>query len=243
MNFMRADWPVEGVIAGTTERAGGASCGSFSSLNLGAHVDDDPAAVRHNRSRLRAELSLPDEPVWLNQSHSARVVHSIDNQLSPDADALVTRRADTVCAILTADCLPVLFSSRDGSAVGAAHAGWRGLLAGILENTVAALGVPPQHLCAWLGPAISKQAFEVGDEVRDAFLAAAAAADEHFTLNPAGRWQADLYGLARQRLLSVGVSAIFGGNGCTYGESDRFFSYRRDGACGRMASLIWRVSG
>ena len=158
----------------------------------------------------------------------------------PRADAAVARAAGSVCVIQVADCMPVLFAARDGSAVGAAHAGWRGLAGGVLERTVRAIGVPPEGLLAWLGPTISQQHFEVGDDVRTAFMSGDSASESAFVANARGRWQCDLYGLARCRLAAVGVRDVFGGGWCTYAEATRFFSYRRDGQCGRMAALVWR---
>jgi YfiH family protein len=155
------------------------------------------------------------------------------------ADAAVTRRAGRVCAIQVADCMPVLFAARDGSAVGAAHAGWRGLAGGVLEATIAALARPASDLIAWLGPAISPPNFEVGDEVREAFVAHDSAAASAFARNARHRWQCDLYALARQRLMALGMSHISGGEHCTYADKTRFFSYRREGRCGRMAALVW----
>ncbi len=241
VSFLRADWPVPAnVVAGTTLRSGGVSDGAYAGLNLGAHVGDRREAVSENRRRLKGALRLPDEPAWLRQVHGRNVVCAPFRGAEPEADAAVTRLDDVVCAVLTADCLPVLFCAADGSAVAAAHAGWRGLCAGVLEATVAAFDCEPAQLTAWLGPAISQPSFEVGAEVRRAFLDRDAAAARHFEENAAGRWQADLYGLARQRLENAGLTAIYGGGRCTYAETGSFYSYRRDGQCGRMASLIFR---
>jgi YfiH family protein len=187
-----------------------------------------------------ATLPLPGRPVWLNQVHGANVVSAAHFEQLPDADACISSNPQLVCAVRTADCLPVLLCSTDGSATGAAHAGWRGLAAGVLENTVAKMPVKPESLMVWLGPAISQPAFEVGDEVRAAFTAADPAAEACFVQNPRGRWQADLYGLARQRLRAAGVRHIYGGGLCTYTDVDRFFSYRRDPQCGRMISFVGR---
>jgi YfiH family protein len=216
----------------------------FDSLNVGAHVGDDTAAVTENRRLVRAELRLPDEPAWMEQVHGVRVL-DLDTATSPAerdrcADAVVTRRPGQVGVIQVADCLPVLFAMRDGSAVAAAHAGWRGLAAGVLEETVMSLAVEPASLIAWLGPGIGAEHFEVGEEVRSAFLAHDAAAEGAFTCNSRGRWQCDLVALARARLAALGVGAVSGGEWCTHTDATRFFSYRRDGRCGRMAALIWR---
>jgi YfiH family protein len=229
-----------GVCAGTTTRAGGVSRGSLASFNLAAHVADDPAAVAANRARLRADLELPAEPLWLRQVHGAAVVVHDGTRLEPEADAAVTFEPGRVLAALTADCLPVALASQDGARLGLAHAGWRGLAAGVLEHTVAALGVPGAGLLAWLGPAISREAFEVGGEVREAFLAAEPADAVAFTPNERGRWQADLYALARARLHRLGVRRIAGGGECTFRDAGRFYSHRRDPRGGRMATLLWR---
>lgn len=242
--FLSADWPCHpDIVAGTTLRVGGASAPPYAELNLAAHVGDDRSNVDANRRLLSAGLRLPGEPCWLSQVHGRRVVRPPFDTPEPNADACVTDAADVVCAVLTADCLPVLFARADGSAVGAAHAGWRGLSAGVLEAAVDAFGGEPGTLMAWLGPGISQPAFEVGNEVRQRFVDRDAAAAACFERNSGGRWQADLYGLARQRLARAGVTAIYGGGRCTYAEPQAFFSYRRDGPCGRMASLIFRRRG
>ena len=225
-----------------TLRGGGVSVAPYDSLNLGVHVGDDAAAVRENRRRVREQLGLPGEPVWLQQVHGVRVV-DIDAMAGdaspPEADAAVTRTPGRVCVIQVADCMPVLFAARDGSAVGAAHAGWRGLAGGVLEQTVAKLGVPPAQLLAWLGPTISQENFEVGDDVRAAFMQGDACGASAFEANSRGRWQCDLYVLARRRLAALGVTDVSGGGWCTYADASRFFSFRRDGQCGRLAALIW----
>lgn len=234
------DWPAPARVKSLmTTRAGGASHAPWASFNLGDHVGDDPAHVRANRARLRQQL--PAEPGWLKQVHSARVVE-LGRDPNREADAVFTREARQVCAVLTADCLPVLFCDRAGSVVAAAHAGWRGLADGVLEATVAAMQAEPGEVMAWMGAAIGPQAFEVGDEVRLAFVNAHPEAETAFLPHPVsgpGKWLADIYQLARIRLNRVGVRAIYGGGRCTFGETDSFFSYRRDGATGRMASLIW----
>ena len=230
------------VRAAFTLREGGVSAAPFDSLNLGAHVGDSPAAVAENRRRVRVGLSLPAEPAWLEQVHGTRVadLDAADEPGGAGADAVITRRAGRVCAVQVADCMPVLFAARDASAVGVAHAGWRGLAAGVLEATVARLSVAAGGLIAWLGPAISGRHFEVGSEVRAAFLGAdGGASAAAFTPNARGRWQCDLAALARRRLAALGVTEVSGGAWCTYAEPARFFSFRRDGRCGRMAALIW----
>jgi hypothetical protein len=239
------EWPApSGVRAVFTLRSGGVSPPPFDSFNIGAHVGDEPRAVEENRRRLREQLELPAEPAWLTQMHGARVAdldaEDLASPLAP-ADAAVTHIAGRVCAIQVADCMPVLFASADGAAIGAAHAGWRGLAGGVLEAVVDAMRTPPAGLLAWLGPAIGQAHFEVGEEVRAAFLAADPGAATAFDANAKGRWQCDLYGLAKRRLAALGVTRIHGGGWCTYADVGRFFSYRREGRCGRMAALIWRA--
>ena len=233
------EWPApSNVKCLMTRRTGGVSQAPWTSLNLGDHVGDDPAHVAANRARLRR--FLPAQPGWLNQVHSARVVDLDKQRTDLEADASFTRQTAQICAVLTADCLPVLFCDRAGSVVAAAHAGWRGLADGVLEATVAAMQVPPGEVLAWMGAAIGPQAFEVGDEVRQAFIAQQAEAATAFVPQPTpGKWLADIYQLARIRLQHAGVQAIYGGGRCTFNEADSFYSYRRDGVTGRMASLIW----
>ena len=236
-------WPaLERVRAAFTLRVGGVSSAPYDSLNVGAHVGDATEAVRENRRRLQERLQLPSEPVWLQQVHGVEVLDLDALGISRAADAAVTRTPGRVCAIQVADCMPVLFAMRDGSAVGAAHAGWRGLAGGVLEATVRKFGVAPEQLLAWLGPAISQEHFEVGDDVRDAFVSHDPSAALAFVANPRGRWQCDLYALARRRLAALGVRDVTGGGWCTCADAARFFSYRRDGQCGRMAALIWMTS-
>lgn len=241
---LQMDWDLPpGVKAACTTRLGGVSQPPWDSLNLATHVGDDPGLVAANRARLREWLELPAEPAWLNQVHGVEVV-DLDSvspgAAPPAADASVTSRPGVACVVMVADCLPVLFTTRDGSRVGAAHAGWRGLAAGVIERTVAAMKVPPHELRAWLGPAISMAHFEVGDEVREEFVKADEGAEACFERNPRGRWQADIVGLARRRLTTLGVGEIAGGKWCTYSDRQRFFSHRRDGKGGRIAALITR---
>lgn len=232
------DWPAPAhVRALVTTRAGGMSRGPYAAMNLALHVGDDAAAVAENRRRLR--LRLPAEPLWLEQVHGTRAVDAAAAESGCRADASVAGAREVVCAVLTADCLPVLLCDEAGSAVAAAHAGWRGLAGGVVESAVAAMRRPPESLLAWLGPAIGPQAFEVGDEVREAFLAGAPAAAAAFVPRAGGKWLADLYRLATLRLNALGVSRVFGGGFCTYREAERFYSFRREGRTGRMASLIW----
>ena len=235
------EWQVpRAVRAAFTLRTGGVSAAPFDSLNFGAHVGDTAAAVAENRRRVCARLSLPAEPAWLEQVHGTRVANlDVSGDADAPADAVITRRAGVVCAVQVADCMPVLLAARDASAVAVAHAGWRGLAAGVLEATVAQLGVAAGELVAWLGPAISVQHFEVGAEVRAAFLAADPGASVAFGPNARGRWQCDLVVLAQRRLNALGVTEVSGGSWCTYADPARFFSFRRDGRCGRSAALVW----
>lgn len=236
--FLRPDWPASPTVhALVTTRLGGVSHPPYDSFNLGSHVGDDPHAVARNRRSLARHL--PAEPFWLDQIHGCEVVAVDTGRVGVRADASVARQPGQVCAILTADCLPVLFCDRDGCVVAAAHAGWRGLCAGVLERSVAAMGVPAASILAWLGPAIGPAAFEVGDEVRRAFLEAGPVPDQAFVAVRPGHWHADLYALARARLLACGVKSIYGGGRCTFGEAQSFYSYRREGRTGRMASLVW----
>lgn len=240
LQWIEPDWPAPTQVrAASTLRVGGVSEGPYASLNLGAHVGDDPQAVAENRRRLRATLKLPTEPLWLNQVHGADVADAGASSGSPTADAAFASRPQVVCAVLTADCLPVLFCDRAGERIAAAHAGWRGLACGVLERTVAALGVDPAQLMAWLGPAIEQEAFEIGAEVREQFLARDPAHAASFVPNARGRWQADIYALARRELARLLIPAVYGGGLRCFQDRECFFSYRRDGATGRMATMIW----
>jgi hypothetical protein len=236
-----AEWPApKHIHAFSTTRLGGCSSGLYAGLNLGERCGDDPARVAANRLRLSS--GLPQAPVWLYQVHGTDVVELIADQnhlSSPQADAVWTASSQQVCAVLTADCLPVLFCDVAGTRVAAAHAGWKGLLHGILEHTIYSLGCPPENILAWMGPAIAQPAFEVGPEVRTAFIARQAQAEQAFIPGREDRWHADLYALARMRLSALGVHQVFGKPNCTYSDPHRFYSFRRDGTTGRMASLIW----
>ena len=248
-DWLLPDWPAPPAIdAFATTRHRGASLAPRDSLNLAAHCGDDPAAVARNRRAVGA--FLPTTPVWLEQVHGRSVARLDARNVAaararpPVADAAVTDVPGVVCAVLTADCLPVLFADRAGGAVGAAHAGWRGLAAGVLEATVAALGglgVPAARVVAWLGPAIGPQAFEVGGDVVAAFCDSDPAAGDAFAPRPGGKWHADLYRLARRRLAVAGVVAVTGGGHCTFTEHARFFSYRRERDTGRQAAFVWRT--
>ncbi len=238
---IRPEWAAPAnVRACSTTRVGGVSVGPWAGLNLGDHVEDDAPAVAENRARLRAQLALPGEPQWLRQVHGTQV--SVPGASCECADACFEDRSGRVCAVMTADCLPVLLCNVAGTRVAAVHAGWRGLLAGVLEYTLTRFSDPPGELLAWLGPAIGPAAFEVGDEVREAFVTDDPAAAAQFRAHGPGHWLADLYGLARLRLDRQGVTAVSGGGYCTFSDPQRFFSYRRDGVTGRMASLIWLQS-
>ncbi len=238
---LRPDWPAPpGVRAAMTTRIGGVSRGPFASLNLAGHVGDDKSAVAENRRRLVSAFGLPSEPAWLEQAHGIEVAVLPGTRSGP-ADAAVTFTPGAVCAVLVADCLPVFLASRDGGRVGVAHAGWRGLAAGVVEAAVAALDCEPAKLVAWLGPAIGPAAFEVGSEVREALVARDAAAAADFRPGLEGRWLADLPALARRRLAASGVGTVQGGGLCTFSDPRRFYSYRRDGVTGRMAALAWLV--
>jgi YfiH family protein len=238
IELLYPEWPAPArVHACATTRIGGVSEPPWDALNLGAHVGDDPAKVRENRRRLVEKLDLPSEPRWLDQVHGTRVQLPGDSDAC--ADAAYTEKTDDVCVVMTADCLPVLLTTARGDAVAAAHAGWRGLLDGVLEQTVQQFAAPAEEILAWLGPAIGPTAFEVGDEVRDAFVSVDAGTAAAFVANRSGHWLAGLYGLARRRLRAAGVERIYGGHWCTHRDGRRFFSYRRNGRTGRMASLIW----
>lgn len=234
------DWPLPpGVRAASTTRQGGVSVGAFGGFNLGDHVGDDPRAVAANRAALASALRLPAPPVWLSQVHGCAVAGP-DDPPGSTADARYADRPGVVCAVLTADCLPLLLCSDDGREVAAVHCGWRGLAAGIVGAAVGRFAAPAGAVSAWLGPAIGPAVFEVGDEVREAFVHADAGAAACFEAGRGTRWLADLFGLARGALLAGGVQRIFGGGVCTVADAARFYSYRRDGVTGRMASLIWR---
>ena len=238
-HWLVPDWPAPArVHAVSTTRRGGVSAPPYDSFNLAGHVGDDPARVAENRRRLAATLGFPAEPAWLDQVHGITVVAAETVRAPVAADAAWTRETGQPCVVMTADCLPVLLCDRAGTVVAAAHAGWRGLAGGVIAATVASLNVPPVELLAWLGPAIGPEAFEVGEEVRAAFLALDAGNAGCFRPSPAGRWLADIYKLARRQLQALGVNAVYGGHCCTFSEPERFFSYRREQRTGRMATLI-----
>lgn len=237
-DWITPDWPAPPrVRALVTTRSGGVSIGPYASLNLGIAVNDDPKAVAENRARVRAHL--PEEPRWLKQVHGAAVVAGESVSALVEADASVTRTPGVVCVIQMADCMPVLLATRDGSVIGIAHAGWRGLAGGVVERTIEAMRADPAAMIAWLGPAIGPDTFEVGEEVRAAFVAADPAAVDAFRPLNTGKWLADLFTLARQRLARAGLTAVHGGGLCTVSDPTRFFSHRRDRLTGRMGAFLW----
>lgn len=232
------DWPAPAnVKALQTTRKGGASVAPYASLNLGIHVGDNPLVV--NRNRMLLSPLLPSEPVWLNQVHGVTVENADHAGCLPQADASVSSHSGSVCVVMTADCLPVLLCDERGTVVGAAHAGWRGLCDGVIEKTVQAMNVPASSLLTWLGPAIGPAAFEVGDEVRAAFVAQQPQAAAAFVAGAEDKWLADIFLLARLRLQALGITRIYGGGVCTHSDAERFYSYRRDGVTGRMGTFVW----
>lgn len=246
LQLLQPDWPAPAnVCAWSTSRAQGVSEMPYDGLNLALHVGDRVEAVQQNRQRLAQVLALPGSPLWLNQVHGQQVVnaaewaHTGEPGSQPEADAAYSLQPGVVCTVMTADCLPLLICNRRGDRVAAVHAGWRGLAAGVIESTLRVLEQPAAELLVWLGPAIGSGAFEVGEDVRQAFVAEDVAAASAFQQNRPGHYLADIYALARRRLQSSGVQAIYGGGYCTFDDADHFYSYRRDGTTGRQASLIW----
>jgi len=239
-HWITPDWPAPANIhAATTLRTGGVSSAPYNSLNPATHVGDDAACVSENRQHIKTMLALPAEPVWLEQTHSDIVINAAQTNTLQQADASYSNVSSVVCAVMTADCLPLLICSTDGTHVAAIHAGWRGLLAGIITNTVNALATT--EVLVWLGPAIGAACFEVGGEVREAFAAKSAAFAAAFTQTSDNKYLADIYQLARIELAVLGIHAVYGGDFCTVTEQERFYSYRRDTQTGRMATLIWRT--
>ena len=235
-----ADWPAAGNIrAFTTTRLSGYSQGDYAGLNLASHVNDNLFDVEKNRQLLVDQLALPAQPLWLNQVHGIGVVNAVTASQLVTADAAYSDQKNKVCAILTADCLPVLICNRQGTKVAAVHAGWRGLLAGVIEETINSMQEPAENILIWLGPAIGSQAFEVGEEVKQAFVHDIPETEPAFKANRAGHYLADLYQIAKIRLNKIGVQSVSGGDYCTYTDSIRFYSYRRQENTGRMATLIW----
>jgi YfiH family protein len=241
-SFIFPDWPApDNVKAVMTTRHGGVSLPPFGGLNLGDHVDDNPESVQLNRKQLASDLSLPKQPAWLTQVHGVNVAECSTAKSADAADAIIGKATNDVCAIMTADCLPVLFCNRQGTVVAAAHAGWRGLADGVLEATIKKMTCKPEDILVWMGAAIGPSAFEVGDEVRDAFIAQHPEAIEAFKAHAEGKWLADIYMLARIRFKSVQIPTgnVYGGGLCTFTQTTTFYSYRRESRTGRMASLIW----
>lgn len=244
MQWIKPNWPVPNHIkAISTTRHGGFSHAPYDGLNLGLHVGDNEQHVLANRKHLSESLRLPVEPLWLEQVHSNIVANADSSHPELTADASYSHCLDRVCVVMTADCLPVLLTDKQGLVVAAAHAGWRGLNAGVLEQTINRMGVATSEVYAWLGPAIGSANFEVGTEVRDVFMTSNPKSAQAFVSGQAeGKWYADIYQLARIRLKAIGVNNIYGGGFCTYKDKQQFFSYRREGKTGRMASLIWMNS-
>jgi YfiH family protein len=239
-DFIQPNWPAANKIrAYTTTRIGGVSVAPYDSFNLAAHVGDNLDQVEKNRAILREKLQLPAEPLWLTQTHGTHVVAADATQPYIEADASYTDRPNVVCAVQTADCLPLLICNRDATLVAAIHAGWKGLAAGVIESTLTTLNVPGNELLVWLGPAMGPQAFEIGKDVYQAFTDKHSEAELGFKAISAEKWLANIYLLAKQRLHAFGITAIYGGEFCTFTESEKFFSYRRNPITGRMASLIW----
>lgn len=245
LQLLQPDWPAPAnVHAWSTSRVQGVSEAPYNGLNLALHVGDSAETVQQNRQRLAQVLALPQSPIWLDQVHGQQVVNAAEwghaeHNPRPEADGAYSTQAGAVCVVMTADCLPLLICNRRGDRVAAVHAGWRGLAAGVIESTLRALQQPAAELLVWLGPAIGPGAFEVGEEVRQAFVAEDAETASAFQQNRPGHYLADIYALARRRLQAFGVEAIYGGGYCTFNDADHFYSYRRDGTTGRQASLIW----
>lgn len=240
LKLIHAEWEVsKKVHALVTTRHQGFSKSPFDSLNLGDHVNDDPSVVTRNRAYVQQILNLPNPPCWLQQTHGNQVITADTNKPLVSADACVSRQPGAVCAVLTADCLPIFFAAINGSEVGVAHAGWRGLAGGVIEATLDAMNAPNQKIAAWMGPAIGPNAFEVREELREIFIALDARNAHAFKRNKPGHYLADIYQLAAVRLTQAGVATISGGKYCTYTGAADFYSYRREGETGRMASLIW----
>lgn len=242
MPLLNPNWPAPPTIkAYSTLRQGGASLPPYESFNLGMHVGDNKNFVKMNRTLLMDKAHLPQYPLFLNQIHSTQVISLPCEQTTPNADGVYTNHPEQVCLVMTADCLPVLFCNEDGTEVAAAHAGWRGLCEGILEKTLSHFKSPPEKILTWLGPAIGPTAFQVGEEVKSAFMQHSPFSKNAFIPDPntSNKYLANLYMLATQRLNQYGVTQISGGEYCTFTEKEKFFSYRRDGITGRMASFIW----
>ena len=239
-NWIVPDWPApKNIKAISTTRNGGYSLAPYKQLNLGLHVGDDVDLVLKNRQLITDSAQLPEAPRWLEQTHSTNVLTSQNWQTDSVADAMVSQHSDHVCTVMTADCLPILLCDQQGTMVAAIHAGWRGLQAGIIENTIKHFSCPAAEIMAWFGPAIGPSQFEVGEEVYQQFVCSAPQASSAFQPTDEQHYLANIYLLAKQRLNSNGISAIYGGQLCTVSDSQQFFSYRREGVTGRMATMIW----
>ena len=240
INIIKPDWRGLGdIYAGTTTRLHGFSKDSFSELNLAMHVGDSKLAVTKNREKLKKDLNLPSIPAWLNQKHGTNIIIEPDKFNRQEGDASISFEPGKVCTVMTADCLPILATNKSQNVVAAIHAGWRGLADGIIEKTLMSMKCNPEDIIVWLGPAISQEAFEVGDEVREIFIDSDKDSRDCFKMNEYNRWQADIYGLAKIRLRNNGITLIYGGEYCTFRDDELFFSYRRENICGRMASMIY----
>ena len=239
-NLIIPDWPApKNIKALSTTRHGGFSLSPYDQLNLGTHVGDDKLVVRKNRQHLTQLANLPESPRWLEQVHGTHIINSRDWQADIKADAVFSQHANHVCPVMTADCLPLLLCNQQGDTVAAIHVGWRGLAAGIIEKTLDLFSCNHADILAWLGPAIGPTQFEVGQEVYDECVSSGLDATNAFIKTDEQHYHADIYSLARQRLQGNNVDKIFGGDLCTVSDEERFFSYRRDGITGRMASMIW----
>lgn len=239
-HYIIPDWPAPSTVrAAVTTRQQGVSRSPYDSFNLATHVGDQPESVASNRNLLRQQLHLPDEPLWLNQVHGQCIAHHDGTANEPEADGSYSDQVGQVCVVMTADCLPVLLCNQAGTEVAAVHAGWRGLAGGVIADAVHSFASPPGELLAWLGPAIGPEKFEVGQEVYEAFVTTNPAAADGFRAVDESHWLADLYYLARLQLNQLGVSHVSGGDHCTMTDTERFYSFRRDGVTGRMAALIW----
>ncbi len=238
-SWIPAQWPAPAhILAGTTTRLGGVSASPYNSLNLALHVGDDPESVATNRQALKNFLGLPDEPLWLTQIHGCDV--STDDVITHEADACMTQTAGRICVVMTADCLPVLITDKQGTCVAAVHAGWRGLQQQAIVQTIEKMPVKSQELVVWLGPAIGADAFEVGEEIRDQFLKQDQYYAEAFAAGKQeGKWLLNIYRLARHQLAGLSVAGVYGGDFCAYQDAQGFYSFRRNKVTGRMASLIW----
>lgn len=244
MQFIKPNWPApDNIFAFTTTRQRGNSLAPYASFNLAMHVGDELFKVEHNRQLLRQQLNLPSEPNWLQQTHSNTVAifNNLQNESNPIADAAMTQSPNTICTVLTADCLPILLCNKKGTLVSAIHAGWRGLAKGIIENTIQTMETPPSELLAWMGPAIGPDAYEVSEDFVDTFISFDQKAMQALKTKPntKNKWLANIYLLAEQRLAALGVTSIYGGEYCTFSDETNFYSFRRDGVTGRMATLIW----